>query len=189
MEGNALIGLRSFRRKWEVYAITAKKGKFVMVSNNVSFDIGTIDQLMRRYFPESRPSVYQVARPAKYNGGNPCTHSMQNGLLASVDPHWMMSSTKDAESKWIEWLLEQGEVNEEGKPEYWSRTARIRYLYSIPKPDVEHDHNPTNDAYTIACEYLAIHAIALGAYTLDLSKVLRKRKRDSSSTEESYSVD
>lgn len=178
MEGEALSNLRIFRSYWENYAINEMEGKIVVVSDNVSFDIGTIDQLMRQYFPESKNSLYQINFPEKYNGGIPCTHSMQAGLLSSVDPLWLMSTKKDDEPEWIEWLVKEGEV-EDGKPQFWSRTARIRYLYSIPKPEVDHDHNPANDAYTIACEYLAIHAIAIGEYTLDPSKVLKKRKRPS----------
>jgi hypothetical protein len=91
---------------------------------------------------------------------------MQKGLLAAVDPLWLLSDAKDAETEWIEWLLKEGEVTEEGKPKYWSLTARIRYLYEIPSPDVKHDHNPANDAYTIAHEYAAIQLIAQGSYSI-----------------------
>lgn len=188
MEYHAMLRLNDFRAKWQ--EIAEKEGcRLVVVADNVSFDIGMIDQLMKRWLPKKRPSVYKVSRgsdtaDARYNGGTPCTHSMQKGLLAAVDPLWLFSDAKDSESEWIEWLLAEGELTEEEKPKFWSLTARIRYLYGIPKPPVEHDHNPANDAFTIAHEYAAIQLIGLDDYKLSEARVMHKRPASTLGDEE-----
>jgi hypothetical protein len=194
MEKDAIITLFRFRAIWEQRA--NKEGcKFRVVADNVSFDIGMIDQLMRRYIPNERPSVYRAvlvepgdeAPTPRYNGGTPCTHSMQNGLLAAVDPGWLLSDDKKDTTEYWDWLQAEGEVDDNGKPKVWSSTARIRYLYNIPKPEVDHDHNPANDAYTIAHEYGAIQLIAEGQYELVPGRVVGKRHCESSKEEDAES--
>lgn len=187
MEKEAISILNQFRAKWEVFS-ASKKAKLVVVSDNVSFDIGMIDQLMRRYFPDRRPNIYKASDNTKYNGGNPCTHSMQRGLLAAVDPNWLLCETKDSDSKWMRWL----DIDYDGEiPPQATRSfaERIRYLYQIPKHELEHDHNPMNDAYTISGEYGAIMLISHGYYTLKKYRIMKKRlirrKHDERSTKKS----
>ena len=169
--------LIAFRLKGEIRA-TEMEHKLVIVSDNVSYDIGMLEKMMEPR--KVLPFVYRLT-DEKYNGGTPCTHSMQKGLLAAVDPIWLFGDkdVRRGDTEWISWL----EESDPTKVEWWSMTKRIRYLYHIPKPEVEHDHNPANDAFTIACEYLNIHAIGLGHYELDSSRTISlpgpgKRKRD-----------
>ncbi|MHA1681006.1 MAG: hypothetical protein ACTSUE_08355 [Promethearchaeota archaeon] len=183
MENEAIEQLFHFRGYWELYA-NNEGCDFILVSDNVSFDIGMIDQLMKQYKPITYPSIYRASggtnkkRPNSnnvYNGGVPCTHSMQKGLLAVIDPMWYLSKDKGTQPKWVAWLVSQRELNDKCKPNIRSKTARIRYLYDIPKPDTEHDHNPVNDAFTIAHEYWAILLISNGHYTLNEDRVMKKR--------------
>ncbi len=169
MEEYAISSLFKFRRAFEERA-HSEGTKLVVVSDNVSFDIGTLDQLLRKYFPDTRPSVYCADDNKKYNGGTPCTHSMQKGLLASVDPVWAITKNKSWGSGWSEWLTARGCARQ-----YWSSTLRIQYLYDIPKSEIVHDHHPLNDADTIAREYWVILLIAKGYYTLHEDRVMKKR--------------
>jgi len=152
-----------FRSKYEQFAEEQnkkygpqKRFKTVLVSDNVSFDIGLLDQMLLEYMPHMRPSLYCVNDNTKYNGGNPCTHSIQFGLLSAVDKKWISRKKRSGES--------------------WSYTERIKYLYHIPECVVEHDHNPLNDAYTIADEYLDVLLIQQGKYKLDESRVEKIQK-------------
>ena len=63
------------------------------------------------------------------------TFSQQKGLLLSVDPTFKSD---------------------------WGLTNRIFELYDIGKPNVAHDHNPANDAYTIAYDQQVLFGIRDG---------------------------
>lgn len=111
---------QNFRKKWEQYS--EDNGlKFELVSDNNVFDGGFINELIYKYLPNDLP--------IPYNAGNKqysCfweTYSQQRSLLFMVDP--------DFKSNW-------------GFPQ------RIAEIYELPKPLRLHDHNPVNDAYTIA---------------------------------------
>lgn len=149
--------------------------KLVIVSDNVSYDIGMLEKMLQDC--HVLPFVYRLT-DEKYNGGTPCTHSMQKGLLAAVDPLWLFgdNEVKQGDSAWMNWLDDQNMVSDKDEytNEWWSLSKRIQYLYHIPehKPEVEYDHNSENDAFAIACEYLAIHAIGLGHYILDSSRTI-----------------
>uniref|UniRef100_A0A6C0EKZ9 Exonuclease n=1 Tax=viral metagenome TaxID=1070528 RepID=A0A6C0EKZ9_9ZZZZ len=63
------------------------------------------------------------------------THSEQRGLLMAVDPSFTSP---------------------------WGFTKRIAELYDVPEMKVSHDHNPANDAYTIAFEHQVLFGIRDG---------------------------
>lgn len=67
------------------------------------------------------------------------TASMQHMLLSMVDPSYSTA---------------------------WGKSKQVRRLYGIPKPDVNHDHDPVNDAICIAWDYKHLMDIAAGVYTL-----------------------
>ncbi len=79
------------------------------------------------------------------------THSQQRGLLMIVDPEY--------------------------KGDY-DFSKRIAKLYNIPDPQKQHDHNPANDAYTIAYDQQILLGIRDGRYVLREKKIylLRKNK-------------
>jgi hypothetical protein len=148
--------LSRFREKCEDYA--KENGyKLIIASDNVSYDIGNLNQFQR-----FMPFLYRLTDEG-YNGVPACTTSMQKGLLSVVDPVWLsFIKERDADIDWVNWLVENNIRDEKGTVKWWSLTHRIRYLYHLPEPEVEHDHLPNNDAYTIAWEYLDIQAIRLG---------------------------
>jgi hypothetical protein len=63
------------------------------------------------------------------------THSEQRGFLMGIDPEFKGS---------------------------WGLSKRISELYEIPEMTNDHDHNPANDAYTIAFEHQVMIAIRDG---------------------------
>lgn len=150
-ELSAIKLLSEKRKEWET--IAAASGSMpIIVTDTVSYDCGNIENMMHAYTPENFPlqfsmtETYEKSGLPKYMGGPVCTHSMQAGVLMIVDPVW--------------W----GRKKARHEPKSW--TDRLRTLYGIPKPVISHDHNPENDAYTIACEYADIFRISIGKYTL-----------------------
>lgn len=63
------------------------------------------------------------------------THSEQRGFLFAVDPDFNKN---------------------------WGFTNRIAELYDVPPMLREHDHNPANDAYSIAFDQQVLHQIRAG---------------------------
>lgn len=63
------------------------------------------------------------------------THSEQRGLLMAIDPEF------------------------KGKSGF---SNRLKDIYDVPEPEREHDHNPANDAYTIAFEQQVLLGIRDG---------------------------
>jgi len=186
-EAIAIKQLIDFRIKAEQASEKDGAAKVDIVSDCPSFDIGWLDQTLLQYLPEMRPFTYRAFENHKYNGGILCTRSMQKGLLSVIDRQWIFSE-RNEDKKWMDWLHEEAnavkkrreengltEIHEEEKIPYWSLTKRIRYLYHIDAPDVDHDHNPVNDALTIAYEYWHIWGIGMGYYELDSSRVWSKQ--------------
>lgn len=122
----------AFRAKWEAYA-DAKGIEYLLVSDNPIFDGGFINDLLYKHMPNVLPIPYR-ASTQKYDSFLD-THSEQRGLLFSVDP----SHTKN-----------------------WGVTRRIGEIYDVPAVKKRHDHNPANDAYTIAHEQQVLFAIQEG---------------------------
>lgn len=134
---------QEFRRKWEKIA-AERDLKLELISDNNIFDGGFINNMIMKYLPEEMPIPYN-AGDKKYS----CfweTHSEQKGLLAVVDPQFDKN---------------------------WGFFQRIKELYSLPAMKCDPDHNPTNDARSIATE----HQVFLGIRAKKFKKVVKKRKR------------
>lgn len=106
--------------------------ELLLVSDNNVYDGGFINDLIYRYLPNTLPIPYSTA--AKYRPFFE-THSEQKGFLMAVDPHFDQN---------------------------WGFQKRIGELYEVPKMKRKHDHNPANDAYTIAFEQQVLFAIQRG---------------------------
>lgn len=119
---------QAFRAKWETMDPDLK-----LVSDNVVFDGTHVNELIRKYLPETKPLLYRASDGKR--GYVEDTHSMQKGFLMAVDPTFNKKR---------------------------GFTKRIQELYEVPEFDIVHDHLPHHDAYTIACEYQTLIAIREG---------------------------
>jgi len=128
---------QEFRAKWENLSQEMNK-KLVLVTDNNIFDGGLINQLIKKYLPNTEGIPYSASRDEnnkqKYQPFWE-TFSQQKGLLMAVKP----------------------ELNCD-----WGLTDKIFELYAIDKPLVNHDHNPANDAYTIAYDQQVLFGIRDG---------------------------
>lgn len=115
-----------------------------MTDNNV-FDGGLVNELIKKYL-DVEPIPYSASEPQEYKPFWE-TFSQQKGLLAAVDPSFKSD---------------------------WGLTDRIFQLYDVQKPSVNHDHNPVNDAYTIAYDQQVLFGIRDGRIRkrLNQSKVI-----------------
>lgn len=129
-----ILKFQDFRANWEKKA--AHEGKALeLCSDNKVFDGGFINEYITKY---TRPDAYlpipYTASTKKYKPFWE-THSEQRGLLMAVDP---------------------------GFKGHRGYSKRIAELYDVPKCPVSHDHNPANDARTIAHEQQVLLAIRDG---------------------------
>lgn len=133
-----------FRRRWEEQCDKAGI-KLELVSDNNVFDGGFINNMIYRHLPKTLPIPYSAA--TKQEGTQTYssfweTFSQQRGILMVVDPEFAL--TKE-----------------------WGYSNRIKELYDgIPELKINHDHNPANDAYTIACDQQILFGIAQGRFKL-----------------------
>jgi len=124
---------QSFRARWEKYA-KDKQINFLLVSDNNIFDGGFINELIFKHLPTTLPIPYS-ASTGNYEAFFE-THSVQKGFLMAVDPSYQ---------------------------DNWGLSNRISELFDIPEPDKKHDHNPANDAFSIAFEQQVLFAIQEGS--------------------------
>lgn len=125
----------AFRAKWEDYAAENNCNLSLCCDNSV-FDGGFINKMMFQYMPGTLPIPYSTK--SKYSSFWE-THSMQKGLLMHTDPKFMNVP--------------------------WGLHISIASLYDVPQRQVLHDHNPANDAYTIAHELQVLYGICAGRIT------------------------
>lgn len=151
-------GLEEYREFLALHDAKMRKvgGELVVVSDNVSFDIGILDAEFARLLFDAMPHIYHQSDPHTYNGGVGCTTSMKKMLLMLKDPKWFYRKPVKGEDR-----------------NYWNR---IRYIYGVPECDMEHDHMPNNDAYTIAYEYAHLHLIACKHFTRQDGKGQKRKK-------------
>jgi hypothetical protein len=109
--------------------------KLELVADNNVYDGGFINQLIEAY-TNDLPIPY-TASTKKYSAFWE-THSEQRGLLFAIDPTYNKS---------------------------WGFSNRIAELYNLPKPVKAHDHNPANDAYSIAYDQQVLLGIRNGKFT------------------------
>jgi hypothetical protein len=128
-----IIEFQSIRKKWE--DISTELGyDYYLVSDNNVFDGGIINYFIVNY-TKDMPIPYTASK-GEYSSFYE-TSSLLKGFLLSVD-------SKNSLKK------------------NWGFFKRINELYDIPEKEKQHDHNPANDAYTIAYEFQSILAIAKG---------------------------
>jgi len=179
-----------FRRKWEAKA-KEDSAKLILASDNVTYDGYLMNHMMWKYMPDTRPIFYSALDNKKYSGSAKDTHCMQQMLLAVVDRDWLVAEDKKVFPKWIEWLSNRADridakrkekgispIEESERIPFWSFTRRIEYLYEYDPIDVEHDHNPMNDAITIAEEFMVLWAIAQGHLKLRGSESPEKKEKN-----------
>jgi hypothetical protein len=132
-EKEITIGFHVFRTKWEVYA--KDRGiKFYFVADTNVFDAETINQLMHKHMPEFLPIPYSASEQDYSDFIN--VSDYQRGLLILADPEF---------------------------DNWWGLTDRISELYILPPKTKAHDHNPANDAYTIAFDFQVLMGIKNGS--------------------------
>lgn len=122
-----IVQFQEFRAKWEQYA-NDNNLKLELVADNNVYDGGFINDMIFKYLPDTLPLPYTAGRvdgKQQYKSFWE-THSEQRGLLAVVDPSFKQN---------------------------WGYTKRIAELYEVPDQKKDHDHNPSNDAYSIAFEH------------------------------------
>lgn len=122
-----------FREKWETTANDLGY-RLELVSDNNVYDGGFLNEMIDKMRPGELLMPYTSSKPQKYKSFWE-THSEQRGLLMAVDP----SFTKNS-----------------------GFTKRISELYELPPMMKSHDHNPANDAYTIAYEQQVLLGIRDG---------------------------
>ena len=127
-----ILTFQQFRRNWETWA--EENGyQYLLVGDGLSFDAWFINALIVKYLPSELPLPYS-ASTQKFS---PLveTSSEQKGLLMAVDPSFSSS---------------------------WGLSSRINELFKVPSQEREHDHNPANDAYSIAFDQQVLFGIQDG---------------------------
>lgn len=122
---DAIYKFQEFRAKWEKECRENSK-ELLLISDNMIFDGGCINELISRYAPDEFPLPYStdgVYSDFKDIGDVEC------GLLTGV-------------------ILQNPELKINGK-----KTEMIHRLFGAPEPPKEHDHLPNNDANFIAFRY------------------------------------
>lgn len=132
-ERELIEGFQNFRIKWENFAKKNMNTKLVLTSDNNVFDGGLVNELLRKYLPDTEGIPY-TASTQEYSSFFE-TFSQQKGLLSIVDPTFK---------------------------EDFGLSNRIFELYDIEKPTIKHDHNPVNDAFTIAYDQHVLFGIRDG---------------------------
>lgn len=164
-EEEMITAFQEFRHKWETFA-KDNDYQFELVADNNVYDGGFINNLIGTYLssnmagvsqdPENKEKFYTpLELPIPYSASHDQdtlqqtykafweTHSEQRGLLMVVDPSFKKN---------------------------WGYSQRIQELYDVPSPKKPHDHNPANDAYTIAYEQQVLLGIRDGR--------IQRRKND-----------
>lgn len=119
---------QEFRKKWE--RIAKEEGHDLnLVSDNNVYDGGFMNLMINKYIPDVLPIPY-TATTQEYESFFETTSELK-GLLSAVNPNF------------------KGE---------WGLLKKVGELYDLPVSKKQHNHNPADDAYTVAFE----HQIVLG---------------------------
>lgn len=132
---------QEFRKRWEEQCANAGI-QLELVSDNNVYDGGFLNDMIHKHLKGTFPIPYSAR--AKQEGTQIYssfweTYSQQRGLLFVVDPEFALNKQ-------------------------WGYSDRIKELYDVPEIKVSHDHNPANDAYTIACDQQILFGIASGRF-------------------------
>lgn len=135
---------QAFRCKWEELC-ESNGHELILVSDNAVYDGGFINQMIFTHIPDTLPIPYS-AKKQKYKPFRE-TNSILRGILFVADPDYTSQ---------------------------FGLSRRIAEIYDVPTPIAKHDHNPANDAYTIAYDFQVANAIAKG--TIVLRKNISKKQ-------------
>ena len=140
IEERAIIKFQAFRAKWETKC-RENGWELKLVSDNPVFDGAFINFLIQQYIHEKYPIPYSSSDFQTKDGLQQVymsfddTGSMKKGVLAVV-------------------------CSDTG-----STSKKLEDYFDLPTgEDVQHDHNPVNDAYTIARDAQYIYGISKGIY-------------------------
>lgn len=131
---------QDFRRECEEFAKTFDY-KLEFVTDNNVFDGGHLNYLIERY-TKDLPIPYSASRDENGNQMYSTffeTHSELRGVLAMACPKFK---------------------------EDWRYSDKIKEVFDLPEFKIEHDHNPLNDAKTIAYDHIVFLGIRDGIYKL-----------------------
>lgn len=124
------------RSKWETHCKTFGIG-YQIVSDNTVFDGMIINQLISKYLPNEK------GLPFNASDGNYApfyeTQSMFKGFLLGMDPGFGLKND-------------------------WGLDKRLKNSYKIPGPKKIYNHNPANDAYNIAFDFIVLMRISEGDF-------------------------
>ena len=131
---------QNFRRECEDLAKTFNY-KLEFVTDNNVFDGGHLNYLIEKY-TKDLPIPYSASKDENGNQTYSTffeTHSELRGILASMCPDFK---------------------------EDWGYTDKIKEVFDLPEFKIKHDHNPLNDAKTIAYDHIVFLGIRDGYYKL-----------------------
>lgn len=125
---------QAFRAKWEKKCAEDESLTLLLVSDNNVYDGGFINDMIFKHMDGVLPIPYTASSPQIF-GSFFETHSQQKGLLMKLDPSYQRN---------------------------WGLSRKINSMFHVPVINREHDHNPANDAYVIACEQQILFGISSG---------------------------
>ena len=117
---------------------------------------------------ENKLNFYLVSDNNVYDGG------FVNDLICKYTkdlPIPYTASKQEYESFFETHSMQKGLLLSHGLNVDWGMSDKIKSLYDVPEYKKFHDHNPANDAYTIAFDMLVLFKIASGEikYKLEVS--------------------
>jgi hypothetical protein len=128
-EHDVVQKFQEFREKWETYC-EENDIEYYLVSDTNAFDAGCINHLLHIHLSDEMPIPYSASKKEYSSFIN--VSDYQRGVLAVVDPEFSA---------------------------YWGMTDKIEEMFEVPPKERDYDHNPTNDAYTIAYDFQILMGI------------------------------
>jgi hypothetical protein len=131
-ENDIILKFQEFRVKWETYAEEAEDNdvEYFFVTDTNVFDAESINRLLHTHLANELPIPYSASKKEYSSFMN--VSDYQRGVLAVIDPEFK---------------------------EYWGMSDKIEELFNLPPKEREYDHNPTNDAYTVAYDFQVLMGI------------------------------
>jgi len=127
---------QKIRSKWETHCRNFGI-EYKIVSDNNVYDGMIINQLISKYLPDT------IGLPFNASDGKYApfyeTQSMIKGFLLGTDPKFGLKND-------------------------WGLDKKVKEAYKIPGPKKSYDHNPANDAYNIAFDFVVLMRISEGDF-------------------------
>jgi hypothetical protein len=111
---------------------------------------------------EDKIDYYLVSDNNVYDGN--FINELINKYIPSSLPIPYNASDKEYESFFETHSMAKGFLLANGIKGDWNVMDKIRGIYEIPESKIKHDHNPANDAYTIAHDAQILFDLGLGKY-------------------------